>query len=261
MFEWLPSGVELSREVSAAAWFVDRLRPRGLDQLRTFIPSGFDAYVRIFHPAGYRRSEVGDPEPAGIRWGELCRDRGVSLDSGVTFRDVSGLGPEDANLDRLAPMAGTLPPKTCEQLVAVLEPETADGTSWFGLWDGNGFFWSTAHGSGLPASASAEERERDRSQARRQDEMLRRFPRVDTGRRRYFLCQGFLRAACSFLGTIGCAPNLWWSPDQAWVVVTEIDSYSTYVGSSLRVAGNILTSSDIEAIEVGLDSVIDPGAS
>ncbi len=258
MFEWLPTGVELSREVSAAAWFVDRLRARGLDRLSSFLPSGFEAYVRIFHPAAYRPCRSGDLDYAvAIRWEELAAARGMDLTPDVTFPEITGMDPGSSELAPLEPLAGTLPPETCTQLASILRERAARAeTCWFCLWDGNGFFWSTAHGYG---SAAGPELERLRAAAKAQDEILSSFPKLDAGIRRYFLCRGPLEAACAFFDTIGSTPNLWWPADRTWIVVTEVDSYSTYVGSTRAAVREILASPDIEAIEVDLEALIDPG--
>ncbi len=64
--------------------------------------------------------------------------------------------------------------------------------------------------------------------------------------------------ACGFESS-GLSPNLWWPDDRSWIVVTEIDGYSTYVGGSLAAITEIVTSLDVEAIEVSLEVCMDPG--
>ncbi len=57
------------------------------------------------------------------------------------------------------------------------------------------------------------------------------------------------------------ALNLWWPEDRAWIVITEIDGFSTYVGGSRSALQNVLASPDVEAIEAALDTYMDPEAS
>jgi hypothetical protein len=105
----------------------------------SFIPDGFEAYARVFHPPGYRPRRRGSLEPNTTRkWADLARERGISLSPDISFSEVSGLGPEDQHkLDELAPMDGELPPKICDALVAVLGPHTRTlDHCWFCLWEG-----------------------------------------------------------------------------------------------------------------------------
>lgn len=256
--DWVPPGVDLSREMEVAAWLIRALEPRGLDRLSTFLPGGFAAYARIFHPVVHRSGRYGELDvPAAVRWRDLAADRGIDLFRDITFPEVAGPDAGSGDLAPLTPSAGTLPPETCVELTSILARNTSTpGTTWLCLWDGNGFFWSTSHGYG---EVSGVELEHLRARAREQDDLLSSFPRVDTGIRRYFLCRGPLSAACAFHETIGATPNLWWPDDRRWVVLTEVDSYSTYVGGTATLVSELLGHPEIEAIEVDLDALVDPG--
>lgn len=71
--------------------------------------------------------------------------------------------------------------------------------------------------------------------------------------------RGPLDAACGFEPSGWYAsPNLWWPDDRAWIVLTEVDGYSTYVGGSRPLVHDLLSSRDVETIEVTLDTRIDP---
>ena len=262
MLTWLPPGVELMTDVSHADWVLERLRPWAEDgaRLESFAPEGFDAYARIFHPAGFRPGHRGALDPASVmRWADLARARGIEQVPDIAFIEVSGIDPEDRQRqNELAPMDGELAPETCDALSDLLRAHTrTPGLCWFCLWEGNGAFWSESHG---PLRAPGEPPdEADVEAARAQDELLGSTPRVEAYARRYFLFRGPLEAACSFEPSGAyTSPNLWWPDDRAWIVVTEVDGFSTYVSCDRVALADLLASSDVEAIEVTLDTHMDP---
>jgi hypothetical protein len=264
VLSWLPPRVELMTDVSPADWVVDNLKPWDPTGARveSFVPTGFEAYARIFHPAGFRpaRRRVLDPA-IGRRWADLARERGLELTADVAFVEVTGLEPGEDALDDLAPREGNLPPETCDALAALFRPHTrTPAMVWFCLWDRNGAFWSTSHSPLYPADARREEIARYQADAQAQDGLLKSTPLVAAHVRSYFLFRGPLDASCSFepAGWYTSA-NLWWPDDRAWIVETEVDGYSTYVGASRVALDDLLASSQVEAIEVTLDTHMDPG--
>lgn len=255
MLRWLPPGVELMNDVTPAAWVMQRLKPWAEDgvRLESFAPDGYEAYARVFHPAGSR---------PGRRWADLAAERGLALAPDITFAEVSGIGPQDdPGLDERNPMPGELAPETCDALGTILRAHSASDTGWFCLWEGNGAFWSRSHDSRLPDDAHREEIERERAEAEAQDRLLAATPRATAyrGLRAYFLLRGPLEAACAFeIDGWYTSPNLWWPQDRAWIVVTEIEGYSTYVGGCSALIEDLVASTEIEAIGVGLDVRMDP---
>jgi hypothetical protein len=239
-------------DTRATAW-----DPNGA-RLESFVPEGFEQYARVFHPPGYRPGQRGGPRATpGPRWADLARARGIALFPDITFSEVSGFGPENQReFDELAPMEGELPPETCDALAAVLRPHTSTpDRCWFCLWDGNGALWSESHGPLLNADAPGEETESHLQSARAQDEILGSTPRVEAHARSYFLFSGPLDAACGFEPSGWyTSPNLWWPEDRAWIVITEVDGFSTYVGGGRSALQDLLASSDVEAIEVTLNT-------
>jgi hypothetical protein len=262
---WLAPGVTLMTDVSPADWVVERLRSWDPDgaRLESFAPDGFEAYARLFHPAGNRPSHRGALGPStAMKWADMARAKGITLSPDTTFSEVSGFGPND-QLDELAPMAGELPPETCDALSTVLRPHTrTPDRCWFCLWDGNGSFWSQSHAPLLPPGATRDETDQYWATARAQDGILGSTPRVKTHARRYFLFRGPLDAACTFEPSGWyTSPNLWWPDDRAWIVVTEIDGFSTYVGGTRALLQDALASPDVETIEVTLKTHMDPESS
>jgi hypothetical protein len=166
----MPLSVELLRDVSGADWVVSGLKPWDPDgaRLESFAPKGFDAYVRVVHPAGFRPAKRGViAKNVGRRWGDLARERGVELTPDIAFVEVIGIDPgESQALDDIAPSSGELPPETCDALAAVLRPHTtASQVAWFCLWQGNGAFWSQSHGPLYAHDATAKEIQKYRPEA------------------------------------------------------------------------------------------------
>jgi hypothetical protein len=243
---------------------VSRLRPWDPDgtRLESFAPSGFETYARIFHPTGFRPAFAGALDPSdGVRWATLGAERGVGLSADVAFCEVVELGPDGYTANDLEPAEGCLPPDTCRAIGEILRSHTTTpDTCWFCLWDGNGAFWSTAHSPLFPDDASAAEVERYVADARAQDDLLHATPMVETRHRSYFLFRGPLDAASAFeVAHWYLSPNIWWPDDRAWIVVTEVDGYSTYLGGTHAAIEDVLASTDLEAIEVPLDVHMDPG--
>jgi len=44
--------------------------------------------------------------------------------------------------------------------------------------------------------------------------------------------------------------SLWWPADRAWLVATDIDGYSTYVGASHAAVEAVLADPDLDAVAV-----------
>ena len=223
MFEWLQEGVEWIGDVSAAGWFIATLEPwsEGGVRLSSFMPAGFEAYVRVFHP--FRDpARKAPPRP----WRDVAAEAGVVLGPGTRVRDIDDLSDED----RL-PEEGSVPEEICGALVDVLAPRTSTpDVCWFALWSGLGTFTDEEY-------AAPQIHERHRS----------------TGRS-YLLFRGPVQAACSFEPRgWHYTPSFWWPDDRAWTAVTEIDGSSTYVGGARVTVDAILHSGELETIEVDRD--------
>src|SRR5919201_1071936 len=109
----VPDGVTLETDVTPAAWIDERLLPinrRVGVQVGEVIPTGFEAYARIFHPVRV---------PGGtIRWSEIAERNGRVEHPEMQLEHVVGI----LDLDQLGPFAAT--PDVC----------------WFCVWDGFGFY-------------------------------------------------------------------------------------------------------------------------
>ncbi|MGH9323371.1 MAG: hypothetical protein ACRD3V_26250, partial [Vicinamibacteria bacterium] len=250
-----PPGLEPLDEVGAAAWAQEALAawPDGRFRIRDLVPPVFEAYARILHGTGRAEGNVSTGT-----WGELAAAHGVDLGQETSFAELSGLPPESREWDGAVPMEGSLTESEVTALRRALERHTATPERClFLLWAGYGFL-SEGGGGVLYEERSPRDELRDRREARaaerRAMRFARRFAKIELlGRsgRTYFLLSGPVSAAERF--TFGehsfQSPNVWWPDDRAWLVHTEIDYHSTYVGGSRGLVEELLAS-DLECLEV-----------
>ena len=226
----MPSLSELdwSDDVAQAAWIAKRLSGRGEQVATVFVPSGFEAYARILHPAE-------EPDRGGgrlVRWREVAAWSGLVLDPYAEFASIA-LPPVPVNApppwSDQGPRHGSLyPPDAAVVIDHLRRATTKPERCWFCLWDGYG--WSS---DAIPES-------------------VENGPRVRLPDRSYFLYRGAVDAA--LLGYPGepmdHTANLWWPDDRAWCVASEIDLSSTYVAGSAALVSALVSEPAVEALEV-----------
>lgn len=246
MYEWLPPDVELMTDVSEADWVSTRLQPWARDGVRiaSYMPDVFEGYARVLHPAGDR----GVPA-YGQRWADLAARNDVAFRADIAFLEVAGLETaEERVLDEIAPLDGSLPLST-QSLVALLAAYE-DEPAWFCMWDGNGTWWKGAHGATTADGRTDPRLERIDDE---RDRVLRSTPTVPGPSRAYFLMRGPLRSVVPLFDAAGGqSPNLWWPGSRDWLVSTEVDGYSTYVGGPRTLIDDLLASRAVEALETDI---------
>jgi hypothetical protein len=246
VYDWLPPGIDVLTDVSEGDWITRRLLPlrEGGGPVGLFMPKGFAAYARILHPAGGRGGawEV-------LRWAEVASRLSRPFHPDVAMRELATDPDNDPMLGDITPMEGSLPLRTLESLVTLLGRWTAQPERcFFAMWEGNGTWWKGAHGD-------------DRFDDER-DAVLTRSPRLElhSGYRRHFLMSGILADVVPLFDAAGGqTPALWWPDDRSWLVSTEVDSYSTYVGGTEEFIAELVASHDIESIPSRLDAPLDWG--
>jgi hypothetical protein len=91
-------------------------------------------------------------------------------------------------------------------------------------------------------------------------EFLHGWPTTPTfgmPQRQYFLMSGPLSAARALTDAAGgSSPNLWWPHDRAWLVSTEVDGFSTYIGGSASMIDALMVSPTIEAVRTSVNTPI-----
>jgi hypothetical protein len=265
---WLPSDVELMTDVSEADWVDERLLPDagGGEGVRVgeLVPTGFERYARILHPAHRRVTEGGMGEP--VTWAEIARERGKRIHPEVQFQALVDLPPDHrvSESDEVwMPEEGSIPMELSAPLIDVLSRHTSTERCFFCLWDGFGFLYpgSTMY---LVAYRGLQGRLQRRSMRRAARRASRRaqaataaIPRVQirpapdrrSAFREYLLMRGALGSLTTFtfVGRFQ-SPNIWWPEDRAWVVATEIDDWTTYVGGTKACVEDLLASEALEVV-------------
>jgi hypothetical protein len=225
------------------------------------MPAGFDGYVRILHPLAERGGE-GPSWP----WAQFASRDALPIAPDAQLRDVIGReGFDQGWLDEYAPLNGSMSSRTCASLIALLRGFTATPElCWMAVWDGWGSWWPQISLE-LPLDATPQERSQARTEGFRRawdpNHKIQsatadiEFVERPWGRR-YFLFKAPFNEAPTFHTQ---TPQLWWPEDRVWFVSTEIDGFSSYVGSSRDCVDAILRADTLEAIKVPWDVYLGEG--
>lgn len=228
-----------SSAVGEADWVAVRLGPFGRS-VTSVVPAGFEAYVRILHPA----EEPGFGERL-VRWREVATWSGVTLGPDAQFHTVAlpEIRPETPPPWRgQGPWQGQLYLPDATSLAEVLRDfTTTPEQCFFGLWAGYGFVGASfvREGSSLAALLS---------------DAVRARPLVELPGREYLLYEGPVEAMTATAGFgDGQTANLAWPADHAWCLASEIDLAWTYVGGSRALIDHLLADERIEALPADAD--------
>jgi len=229
---------EAGTDASPADWLRGRLTAPSEHVVTSWVPSGFDAYVKILHPipVGGGRSET-------IRWADASRWSQVPLHATIQWHQV--ILPEfipslPKPWTSQGPREGSLSQPDAEALVDDLSP-FALGKCYFAIWDGYGPIDMRPHV------------ETDRSAKVSRSKQFFKLPWRD-----YELFEGPLSDAAAFAlrARDFQSPNLWWSEDHLWCVASEIDLTWTYVGGPRDLIDRLLEDDRLEALEILPDDAV-----
>ena len=257
-FETASSGTD-------AEWLSSALRRGQWTRVSAVIPSGFEAYAVLRHPAyrcvstrknlvdirsgKYKRSET-------IGWSEVAKSdlpvvygrtsyeesvdsviRGTQyrrLPDGKWVRDILAIGGlsqvvQDGDEWIEGPEEGCLEPELARSLQRILAQFTVSSDPcWFGIWEGFGFL----------------------------SDSQRQAPMISTKHRSWLLFRAPLAAMDQsfFPDCSGHYPaNLVWPEDRSWCVATEIDLEATYVCGSEELIAAVLGDPSLESERVSID--------
>lgn len=243
-----------TRETSHAAWYTNRLKGFGgrVDQI---LPSGFPAYARILHP-------VEGPGSSQALWSEVAASGGARLDPFVQFSALAGTdAPISARQEWAgwAPAVGNLKLPQLRSLADILARHTKGaGICWLALWTGY---------AGLPRAWQVIPKVLQPSRAyylfKADVHDLIPFS-VDLDRIQWESLSGETLPSASATATSTSdkwpqspegsgpsqSPNQWWPDDHGWCVATGVDLDSTLVAGPDYVIEEILTSNELESLEV-----------
>jgi hypothetical protein len=212
-----------ARDATPAGWLVGVLRTFG-ESVTSFVPSGFESYVRVFHPA-YRRAGL---DLIRVPWVEIAAARGKDFHPAMQLSAFTGsdhLEDDCAGVFDEAPETGSLPLELAPPLASALARHTATPElCWFAVWSGFG---------GL-----------------RQE--VRAAPMFRLPGREYHLLTGPVDAVTTNVDVAPFeqTPNLWWPEDHAWCVATEVDLSTTYIACSQTCCDQLIDLPDIEALAI-----------
>jgi hypothetical protein len=249
-----PQGTELQLDTAPADWIADRMLSWGRDvgtRVCAIVPTGYDAYVRVFHHAEERPGS----ESIRRRWDELAQRSGRQMHPAVQFDRFGWPTP---------PQEGSLDRDEATALVSMLRAHTTTpNICWLAVWNGFG------HLAGLVSVRVARERGLrawlQRRRAVRGDMFqppsdLADAPTVSLPAREYFLYRGPIDVVPRFEHMPGHlqTPNMWWPEDRAWFVATEIDFNSTLVACTRACAETLLLPANgLEVMEVSAETRLD----
>jgi hypothetical protein len=247
-----PDGAGLQLDTAPAHWIAERVLAWGGDRgtrVCAIVPTGYEAYVRVFHHAEER---VGS-RCIRRRWCELAQQSGRQMHPAVQFDRFAWPHP---------PQTGSLDRQEAAALVSMLRVHTTTPNNcWFAIWHGFSQLTGsvTVHARrerGLRAWLQRRRAMRGRIFEPPRD--LTDAPTVSLPAREYFLYRGAIDVVPRFEHLPGHlqTPNMWWPEDRLWFVATEIDFDSTLVACT-RACAKALLGSELEAMEVSAETRLD----
>ena len=236
---------------SVAGWITEAIHPFAQD-VGSVIPEGFDAYLRVLHPAGMDHGVNWRP----VRWRDIATANGKEFHPEMQFEF---LVPDDCfgqaknwrhgqeGLWEWPPSDGDIPDDVAAMLADVLGGFTGiPEHCYFAYWEGWGDpvdLVPTRVGEKAP-----EPEPRDYAGT----------PRGERAGAAHFTIPG--RGYYLFEGPIvdvttdwtsddpGHFPSMWWPADRSWCVASEIDFDTTYVGGPAGITEAILGHPGLEAV-------------
>lgn len=223
--------LRMERNVSPADWVVAGVRNFEHD-VGSLVPLGFDAYARVFHPAGLSDGQIS----IEVSWADVAAANGRVAHPAMEWIAITGDwrfehgGGGQDGVWNVPPSLGSLPVRQAPTLSALLAAFTTEPSRcWFAIWDGYA-------GARYPRDG----------------------PRVAMPQRPMVLFTGPLSAATtSFSEPPGDQrAQLWWPDDRRWCVATDVDLMTTYVGGSVECIDAILGDPQLEALPVSVDQSV-----
>jgi hypothetical protein len=250
-----------SSRTAEANWIADQLAPFG-SGVAAIVPNGFEAYVRVLHPAT-------DTNDAPMRWADVAAKSGRTMHRLAQFHAINrpSITAVDPAVDE--PETGNLVPYLLQVLCASLSGYTRTPEScFFCLWEGYGWLRDTG-GSGRVVWTSIGYSGPPEPPFGYSDEVpefiraaVMAEPRVSLPGRDYLLFEGPLEGATDFgwyltrEHFVPQSPNLFWPADHGWCVASEIDLYCTLVGGSHALAESLMANRALEAWRVFPDDPV-----
>lgn len=237
--------LELMSDLSPASWLVERLwnpwSGKEGNRVGSIVPSGFDAYVRVFHPPNRRAARA--PDRPSARWAEVAIETGHIAHPEMQW-DRIAVGAGSAEPRFVRPET-EMPRPVCEALVEVLRAHTTmPELCWFLMWEGYGWLGGPSDVPHLSVP-SAENPFRTYLLYRgaldvRNFEFVAHESVGFAHLRRLGASQAENQALVAQPMPVFQAPDIWWPEDRAWVLGSDTDLDTTYVACSAECAEALL---------------------
>ncbi|KAB7835513.1 hypothetical protein [Streptomyces mobaraensis] len=183
------------------------------------VPRGFDVYLRIFHPF-----EATDGSDRTCTWRALADTRGIPFHAELSHRSLPTKTSPSGEAAWLT-QSGRLIHRSRRALQRCLAPSTGDQPVFYAYdlaallaWDVDAPVERRSTLAGLDAVHEA---------------------------------------VCAEMGQAVDGPEIWWPQDCSWVVTTDYDLVSTYIGCSTATAKRIRRDDNLEALPVTPQTRVD----
>lgn len=221
----LNPAARIPENAEPATWLRPRLLPWGPQvgtSVGAVIPTGFERYARVFHPA-----MAGASRPEPVTWSTVAEWAGKIVHPEMQWEAISlpGTAPSEPRPWEIDPSRGDCPINLRAALVDIFESvEPSARDCWACIWEGF---------AGV-------------------EEALENAPSVHHPSRNYFLIRAPIETIrgnilSSQVGT-GPTPGIWWPDDQAWCVATAVDFMWTYVAGTSAMIERLLADPRVEAL-------------
>jgi hypothetical protein len=213
------AGRPVEDDVTAARWIADAVRDDAT--VGSLVPPVFEAYARVFHPAA---RYAGDDD-VDVTWAQVAAANATIAHPAMEWGSITGLMEFFDQADQTplwdgAPARGHLPAHVAHALAAVLRRHTGTPEDcWFGV-----------PAELIPAEAEP----------------------LQLGGTEFWLIRGPIELAAANLAAEPSeqSAGIWWPADRAWLVATDIDLVTTYVGGSAACVAALVAHPGLEAAEV-----------
>ncbi len=173
------------------------------------VPPPFERYVRVFHPTV---REIDGRDADSLPWATVARMCGAVAHAEMQWDSLTTkISTSPLHSWAIGPSLSQSVP---DWWVATLAAAMPTSDCYFAIWEGNTAIQD------IPAL------------------------RTPIGNYRYMLTAGSTAEAPRSLH--GIRPTMWWSTDRSWLVVSNCDLTSTYIGASAGVVEQLLTAPGLE---------------
>jgi hypothetical protein len=208
--------------------------------LRSWIPSGFERYVRILHPAYIGIGKDWSTREVPVPWSSVSQWSGKRLHATSHIQDLmvraDGHDWRRRGEGGYEPRQRELESASLSCLLNHLAEKTSTSQEiWMLIWTGWGGMSDTV---GLPVEVSESLTKSGRT-------YVLRLGAIDSSEK---------ESEHTF---DEYAPTFWWPVDRTWFVICDLDASSTYVGGPKELIAQILGDPSLEAFPANLDDSYD----